>query len=401
MKTESLFVALALVLAGAPAGAQWTKSVSVNTVYDNNAFRNYQGLSDYVTQVSAYLARDGGNDTFQSRFFYRGGYYLFADFAQRNFHHHQAGLALAFSLDQRGDLLNAGANAGLRLNRELYSYYDFATVSAFANMKLYLSPATVAQAGYRLRTRWYSNLPEFSNTEHFFFARFTHFFPSRTTLIIETDYGRKIYLQAVSDGSGLSDGGQHDIRRHDGGMGHMGGGWWNGNSSWLSGKYGVAQAVALLRLAQSLGSSTGLSVQFLYRGNPAQTARYLAGQVSGYSNEDELFDDPYGYESRELRGALTRLLPWGMTLRAGTEAQWKDYVRRPALDLSGQPLSTGENRADRRFAAWIGLSRSFTVGRRGPIMTLVGEFNWFDNRSNDAYYRYSAATFTIGVSTEF
>lgn len=256
----------------------------------------------------------------------------------------------------------------------------------------------MAHFGYRIRARWYANLEEFSNVEHYLFARFTHFFPTRTSLIVETNYGRKNYLQGVATDASPSPEAEH-YGWHDGGRGHMGTPWWGAEASAGGSRYGVGQAVGLLRLAQSLDNSTGLSLQVLLRRNPANNVRYLAGQVSGYTTEDELFDDRYGYESHELSGTLTRLLPWRMTLVMGSEAQWKDYVNRPALDLSGQPLATGELRHDRRFAAWVTLARTLSTGNRE--LSLLVELYWLDNRSNDRYYDYSTATFSVGVSTEF
>lgn len=125
---------LLLTLTAAPLLAQWTKSLAVNTAYDNNAFRNYEGISDYVTRISASIARDTRGENWQSRMFYRGGYNFFASSTDRSFHHHQLGATLAYSFNQGNDLLNLGANGGLRSNRELYSYYNFTTASAFANI---------------------------------------------------------------------------------------------------------------------------------------------------------------------------------------------------------------------------------------------------------------------------
>ena len=399
MKRRVSLMGLVLVLAVGTASAQWTKSLGVNTSYDANAFRNYQGMSDYATRFSWYLAKDGGGETWQSRFFYRGSFILFAQYDERNYHAHRGGLALSRRLGENGDVLNFGLNAGLRANGELYDYYNFKEVSAYGNVKWYAGVASIVQLGYKLRARSYDNLPELTYAEHTLFGRYTHFLPTKTTVMLEANLGRKQYRQTLTQSGtfpGSEDGG---YGRHRGGMGHMGRGLGDMHAD-TGTQAAVSQLVAQLRLAQSLTSTTGLSVDLLLRRNPGDGIRYLAGQVSGYTTEDELFDDRYGYESEELAGTLTQLLPWNLTLKAGFEARWKDYVNRPALDLNGEPLPTGELRRDRQVFGWLTLSKSFDL-HHNRYLDFIATFDWVDNRSNDPYYAYRGSVVSVGVSTSF
>ncbi len=210
--------------------AQWTKSISISTSYDDNAFRNYAALSDYATQLSAYLARDyggenrsGGLTGWQSRLFYRGSFNIFAEYNDRNYHYHQIGVAWSRIMNERGNALNLGVNGALRVNGEVYDYYNFKEAAGYGNAKLKMGPSSITNVGYRLRGRWYSNLSELNYTEHYFFARFTHFFQTRTTLVIEANYGLKTYQEQVT-GDSFSQQNMGDYGHHQGGMGHWGGG---------------------------------------------------------------------------------------------------------------------------------------------------------------------------------
>lgn len=409
-KRNWVFISILLgELASVSVFAQWTRSISVNTSYDNNAFRNYAALSDVVTQLSGYLAKDIMKENWQSRLYYRGSFNLFAEYDARNYHFHHIGGAFSRVFSKRGNTLNLGLNGRLRSNGKIYNYYDFTEASAYGNIKLNIGVPSIANFGYRLRGRWYSNLAELNYAEHYFFARYTHFFQSRTTLILEGNYGRKIYRDQIT-GEAISPesepGDMNGYGHHRGGMGHMGG-YGNIGSSEDSGNISsnnvqprVGQWLGQVRLAQSMSNSTGLSADFVLRRNPGGEIRYLAGQVSGYISEDELFDDRYGYESEEISATLTQLLPWKFTFKAGIESRWKDYVNRPALDLSGDALPGEKHRKDRQVLAWFGVNKSFIM-LGGKSVNLGGEFYWFDNRSSDLYYNYQVSLISFGVGMSF
>lgn len=399
MRNQISVLLLILSFAVNPVQAQWIKSISIRSGYDDNAFRNFQSLSDYATQFSAYFARDISNERWQWRLFYRGSYNLFAEYDDRNNHYHQLGAAWSGILNEKNDAFNLGVNGKLRANRDAYDYYNFKEAVGYGNLKINLGSSSRTNFGYRLRGRWYSNLSELSYAEHYLFARYTHFFETRTTLIVEGNYGRKIYHDQILENT-ISQPDDGHYGDHRGGRGHFGTGSMTGENSPIAEKHNVTQLVAQLRVAQSLANSTGLSMDIRIRRNPGDGVRYLAGQVSGYTTEDELFDDRYGYESEEVATTLTQLLPWKMTLKSGLEFQWKDYVNRPALDLNGEVLSSGDLRNDRQVLGWLSLSKSFSV-LGGKSVDLFAEFYWIDNQSNDLYYDYQVNLISFGITTSF
>jgi hypothetical protein len=89
-----------------------------------------------------------------------------------------------------------------------------------------------------------------------------------------------------------------------------------------------------------------------------------------------------------------------MTLKVGVETQWKDYVNRPALDLNGEALSSGELRKDRQVLTWFNLSKTFDL-RGGKSVNLFWELYWTDNQSNDLYYDYRVSLLSFGIGTSF
>ncbi len=389
-KISSAILILVISLAST-VSAQWIKSFAINTSYDDNAFRNFRTLGDYITEFSAYLAREGGSEDWQWRAFYRGGFNYFSQYQQRSFHYHQTGLALAKKFDEGKYVLNFGANVRLRANQKEYNYYNFKQTSLYGNLKVARSASSTI-FGYRLRVHSYTNLPELSYIEHYFFVRQAMFLPTRTSVTVEANYGHKTYQQAIASTPGFFQN-PEGYGHHRGGMGH-----WMGGNNFNSFNPSLNQFVASIRGAQSLTLSTGLSFEALIRRNSDSAVRYLAGQVYGYTTEDDLFDDRYGYESEELAFTLTQLLPWSAQFRLGMEYQWKDYLNRPALDLNGEPLSTGELRRDTRAFIWQSLVKPFRFGHEKSL-NISGEVVWIDNRSNDLYYDYKVLVFSLGIST--
>jgi hypothetical protein len=398
-----LLVILFMTYPGNPLLAQWTKSVSVSGTYDDNAFRNHAGEPDYITDISGYLSGDHKRNQWRSRVYYRASYHLFANNNDRNFHYHRIGIAYSRTISDRGNSLNLGINSSLRANRPIYNYYNLRDVAAFGNIKIAAGSSSTFNLGYRLRGRWYTKLSDLNYSEHYFFGRISHFFKSRTTVILGSNFGRKTYrhpLYIEDDGSGSGqandDGTMGGYGHHQGGRGHMGGSQFSQVDPSSGSRTRVSQWITEVRLAQSLTHATGISLAYTFRRNPDGVIRYLAGQVSGYVSEDELFDDHYGYESNELAALLTQVLPSKITVKAGADVRWKNYIERMALDLSGEFLSGGPLREDRRLQFRLSLGKKFTLAG-GRSLNLIAESYWIDNHSNDMYYDYRARTVSLAA----
>jgi len=152
-KFKSLF--LLMIMCATPLFGEWTKSVNINTGYDNNAFRNYRALSDYVFQLSGYISHSRQGENWRFRLYYRGNLSLFKNYDNRNFHYHRLGSVWSQDIGKNGSLLNLGVNGSIRKNRIYYNYYDFKEVSGYANIKIKFGPSISTVIGYKIRGRWY------------------------------------------------------------------------------------------------------------------------------------------------------------------------------------------------------------------------------------------------------
>ncbi len=252
------------------------------------------------------------------------------------------------------------------MDRSYYDVYDYIGAKGFVNGKWYVHPSVLLRLGYRLRLRHYWNLESFSYNEHYLFAQISKFLPSRTTLRGEISFGYKNHPNP----EGINNFNFGPTRRFrlpvDPGVPDEG------------------QAVLAVLVAQSLAANTGFSLRYQTRINTTSDRFFLSGEETGYSDDEDIFNDRYDYEGHEWTFRLTQLLPrrLGLEIEGGYEI--RNYDGREALDLSGHPIGSGAFRRDRTTFGTIFFEK--------PVFQNLTAGIWYSydrNRANDAYYDYS------------
>ena len=96
------------------------------TVFDDNAFRNYQMLPDVVTQPNAVLFYSRETERSGFRAEYEGAFTLFRDYSDRRFQNHAVGISGSTVLDDSDTvILYWGLDANRRWNQPDYTYYNY------------------------------------------------------------------------------------------------------------------------------------------------------------------------------------------------------------------------------------------------------------------------------------
>ncbi|MEK6570823.1 MAG: hypothetical protein AABZ61_05595, partial [Bacteroidota bacterium] len=223
------FIGLVLALATPRSAlAQLEKSLSITSQYDDNAFGNFQKLSDYVTQLSLTLSGDYDKDYSVWTVSYVGNLNLFNKHAFRNYHAHTLGVSYALQLnpeeetedstgtdvsdsvsvsqdsvvevtkDSSKNFLFAGASLAGRFNRDSVNYYNDAYASGYVRLRWMLTESLVGRLTYTVGYRNYFNLTDLSNLEN---ALSVHVMENvgGTKLIAEAGYGYKKYFSTTTD----------------------------------------------------------------------------------------------------------------------------------------------------------------------------------------------------------
>ena len=399
---------LVFLLTTSLAVSQGMTGVGLNMTYwtliDGNTFRNYENVADVIYQPNISLFYDHAGENGNVRLFYEGSAFLFDTFPIRQYHSHNLGITGNQLMGDGTPVIAWGIQGGRRFNREEYRYYDYTHIQGYLNLRFDKGSKSIWVIGTQARLQDYQELPEFSYWETNGFIQGTIFLKTRTTIIGRVQAGYKKFVEPIVNEDVIIDNVSGDKRGR--GPGHGQGsipGESESNTSQTvqleSLRDHVVQLMGSLRLAQSLGSRTGVAVEGIMTRNPIGGSRVISGQDSGYEENDDLFDDPYSYESDEILLELTHMLPWNSRIRIGAEAAIKRYDR-PVYDEEGNPLE-GILRRDDRKLLWVSLQKIFPMKR--TVKSLIFTFNYtvLDNSSNDTYYGYENTIGSLGCSITF
>lgn len=412
LATIVLLLLLFGVLENAPA--QLRTTVTMLSSFDDNAFRNSLAQGENITTMGLSLEYQPEDANY--RFFYAGNANLFRQYAARQYFSNSLGASYVkpFGADDENSW-NIGATYYVRSNKEQFNYYDFNQILGTASVKYYLNTEAglLSRAGYRLRYRSYANLGEFTYLENYGFASLSKFFETKTTAILELALGNKRYVSTITKSTSTagSTNGGGGMGEH-GGMGNgsgddhtmvssMNGGMPPGSSLISYGSPSTTQLIGTLRVAQSISPTTGASLQFLKRWDMSERTRFLSNGAVDFQGDEELWDDPYGYQSYEYNATITQVLPWGMSARVSADYFTKDYARRIFL-ASDTDIPTGPLRADTRFVGGIDVKQSFEDGWFVfDAITLNMTYLFIHNTSNDSYYNFRNNAFALGITMHF
>ncbi|MBN1478656.1 hypothetical protein JXA70_00130 [candidate division KSB1 bacterium] len=352
-------------------------SAHTESGYVSNIYANYRQIPDYVQHFQGFLNYDFISSAQGLRTFYQGSATLFEKYNVRNYLMHKIGLSYYRYTHQNKAKVNAGLDVDGRLYSDDYKWYEYKQGYFYANIKAIVKPQLYAYVGVNTRIRSYDNLPPYSYQQNVAFVRLGNFFNSGTSVITEFNYMQKSYLN--KDASPIES--FSDVQTNGDGQSE--------------------QCVGLLRIGQALGAKTGTSAQILLRRNLKSSVRYLINDAGYYYSDEELFDDPFGYNAEQFSLTLKRKLPWSLQASIGGSYTEKHYVNRLALDLAGVPFEDVSVRDDQRFVGWLSLSKAWKYSSSLAPVTLTLDISVMKNRSNDLYYNYRTSYFSFGISQDF
>ncbi len=420
-------VLLLLTLAPFPTRAQWVGELSFETMLDDNAFRNSGSSSAMMTGTNLSYGYVGGADTWS--FNYSGFLATFTPWTDRQYSIHTLGATWLLPYgadDENGVTLSASGTS--RFDQSAYEYYDYSQAAIKAAWQHQISESWISRLSGRTRYRSYANFMDLRHLENVLSLGSSLAFETRTSVIADITLGFKHYLttpaipQAATagvtgtssplsvDGSGNGSGGGGNGNGSGGGNGYGNG--MRGVGTGLGNHGGIgdgvqyivfdepttSQMTASLNIAQSLGENTGISLRLLQRWNLQDRGRALAGAAVDFIGEDELFDDAYSYESREISMVVTQLLPWSMKFQSTAFLHAKDYAYAASMaGGSGDVL-----RSDLRFGGILTLEKSFDTSiLLFDGVTVAASYSFTRNQSNAVYYDYGSNAFSLGFETSF
>jgi len=370
---ETLLVLVLLVLWPLVASAQWKSEGSLSTTLESNVLRSYNPYQDRITEGILYVAHQWDFPAITGVLSYQLNSVSLNDLDEHNFTINTLGISGEHKFGD-GGWLNGGLQAAQREDREAYTTLDYREFGVFLDARIPCKENLTAVTGYRLRKRLYSMATELDNWENLLYGGVTLAFSNGTTFSMLSEVGYKNYLLPVFSASGI---GKSD------GDGAKVGQWAN-----------------TLRFSRPLLDNLGLMFYGRGRINFGDQEVYISGLSPKYFSENDLYDDRYGYESRECGGMLSYRLPHALVLRIGYDYADKRY-QQMVLDLDGTVIVDEGTRNDTISGIWGRAEKRFSFSGDKSPLNLYGEYKWLRNNSNDPFYRYSASSTTIGVAVIF
>jgi hypothetical protein len=372
---------------GSQIQAQFTKNLEISSYYDDNLFRAPTPSSDLLTSFE--LRLNYRPEDSNLNMYYNGSFLLYRDTYDRNFSLHGFGLFFNHSFgDDDRHTLYLGSDGNFRLNNEEYNYYDYTQIYLYSNIRLDLDIFFI-KAGYNFRYRNYSNLSDLSNSRHYVFLQANKSFASRTTVIFEADFGYKSFagentFTISSEGGGHGRDNMVDQSR----------------TTTTEEIPSLKQAIVLIRLAQSLHENLGIFIQHRRQISLSDQINYI--NADGYYQDEELFDDPFSYESSGASSGVTWILPWSMKIQIGGSLFSKNYIAEQAYISEDDSVSLGGARIDDQKSIYFNFYKSFYIDKNWlRLLKFNIYYSYIDNNSNSYWYKYKNAIFGGGIQWSF
>jgi hypothetical protein len=356
--------------------AQFNLETNFSAMSDDNIDNNYLQTADRIALMSAKLSYDWEHENGGTKLSYAGAFNFYSTITDRTFHYHTLELDYNHAFgDDEATTFNANLAYGTRIDRQAYNAYDHQQVAATAFLQHFFTETLMAKAEYTLREVLFDQLKSFNYYEHYVTASGSIYLDTKTTIILRSDLGIKVYISSNMD-STL----------------HSGSGMGLGRQSSSQPAPSVTQISGSLRIGQSILENTGVSLTLQYQTNIQKESRYLSSEY-GMLSDDAIFDDHYGYEGMQVNAMLTQILPFDARVRLTYNRQDKSYSSLPAYDLAG--IQIADRREDIRQTVTLQLVKEFSW------MSLNATYDYIVNSSNDQVYHYTNNALTVGFSVPF
>jgi hypothetical protein len=390
------FTFILLMLVFNISSAQFRSTIDISSWHDDNLYRSPEKVEDIVTNFDLQL--DFQPEESHVNLYFNGSYLLYNELNTRSFYMNALGFNFVKSIDE--DELHTfylGADWTFRVNNEEFNYYDYHQLYAYSNLSFSLDWFYL-RGGFNYRYRNYANIPDLNNHQLYGFMQINKSFETRTTFIVEADLGYKTFAGEnfttyTSSGTG-SDG------QGRGRMAETGSTTYMTTTTTANEIPSLSQAVLLARIAQSLHTKMGIYAQYRKQISLTDETSYV--NSDDYYQDEELFDDPFSYESETYSSQLTWMLPWQMKIQVGGAIATKNYISEIAYESIDDTTGLAGVRADDQNRYYINFTKTFYLNKNW-INTLQFNlnYNYIRNESNSYWYEYENAVISSSIQLTF
>ena len=381
MKKFTLFTLLTFFLTAHLMADTFSLSLYQNGT--DNLFQNIYGESDYLSNLNIYVDKNLS----QLSIFTQGNYSYLIKNPSLSYYVHDLGLDYLVPINDKSAFYFSmtGKKTFFRTD---YSDFNYLSLNFFAAFKTYLSQTSIVKSNYSFEYKNYTS-SYFDFVSNAFFFSLDKYFPSKTTVKAEMNWGYKYFMHPyISQEIITIEGDQYSNNGNGKGKGHYLGGM---GSQFITRTDGGGQGIQVLSLtgliAQGFGNNVGIRLtgmkQWALSGkNPFTFVEEF------YSVENPSYDR-FSWEGYQIHSQLTVLVPWNIQLKIGYTIADKEFPGIESLNLDGESL--GITRKDERKQFEARVEKNF------PKFSIFLSYYHINNRSNDSFFEWNGQFISAGV----
>jgi len=376
-----------------------TVNFSFNEHATQNLFQTKDAVADQISTFSLALDHDFSALSFLAK----AEYSAFNQTSGMSFFAADLGLDYLVTAGPKSAFYFAAGGAG-EFYRQTYEAFSSLGANLLGAFKTYLVPSSI------LKLQWQGQYVVYRDSLFDFLSQtaslsIDKYFPTRTTLKADAEYGYKYFLhpflpepaQPMTSTTLMSGGGPGGQGLSGTGSGGSGGGWggrqYQGGYGFIprysseGGGAGIGHVSASLLAAQGIGDIVGLSAS-------AVRQWIVSGENPFLSIEEFYFvqnpsSDSFSWDGYQLTGRITLNFPRDVALKTGYTYSDKAYPGVESMSLDGVPLGVVRN--DLRHLFDARLQKDF---RRFSVFLA---YSYVDNTSTDPLFIWKSNSIMGGV----
>ncbi len=385
MKKIMLTQLLILALAGIVRSD--TVSLSLFQNVTDNLFQNTYPEADHLSNLSFSIDKDFA----RLSLFAFGEYSHLYENSDIAYFSQDLGLDYLWLLSAESALYFSLLGRGYFYKSD-YSDYNYFSLNGHVALKSYLSQTSILKSSYTFEYKSYRT-SIFNFLSHSLFISADKYFPSKTTLKAEMNWGYKYFFEPYQTAETAA---YVDFPSFPGGKGrgkHAGmGNVYNNIDSPVSHQQEGGEGIQVLStgvlLAQGIGDKIGINLtgmkQWILSGeNPFDFVEEF------YMVENPSYDR-FSWSGIQIGSQLSFLLPWNMDMKVDFTFTDKEFPGIESLDLDGEPI--GVIRNDQRSQWGVSVKKTFAK------ITLFLAYSFVVNSSNDPYYDWKGNYLSVGFT---
>lgn len=369
------FFIIILFFISSLSSAQWSFKLSTEQEYNDNPFRTQLSTKTFLSSIDFGVENNIENLSIG----YYGSYLKFDVAPERNFYWHQ------FAIGRSFENSSLGIYAEQRLNKDVYTYYDYTNTMAYYNRQFNLENFFFTLSPNLSLTK-YKNISIMDNYKGSLGLNINRGFESGTTFILGGAFNYKKYLKPVQSGTyTYLDANNKPV------------------TEWYIDKNvsSITQLVSFGRVAQSITETTGLAAQFTNRTIFNGFGAFVKDLNMIYGDESEMFDDPVNYEGNNLSFELTQILFDDLEIKTGFFLNRKHYPSQGTYNALFN-YDTGIMRSDTQNIFNLSVKKTIPMEFLGGSDLSIGlNYRLIDNKSNSYLFNYKSNSINLNIGFEF